>query len=101
PPCRRDPPGSRPLPCTTLFRSRLSRSRWPVEDHGTQLVGLDGPSQEPPGTEDPVLADELIEGARPHAGSERFARVRLEQVRLWRLAVHDVPESLTRTRPVD
>ena len=48
-----------------------------VEDDRAELVGLDGAAQEPPGPDDVLLADELVEGARAHARGQR--RLALDQ----------------------
>ena len=48
----------------------LSGSGGAVEDDGGQLIGLDGAAEVGAGTDDLVLADELIEGVRAHARGE-------------------------------
>ena len=43
-----------------------------VEDHAAELVGLDGAAQEPARADDVLLADELVQRARPHARRQRL-----------------------------
>ena len=45
--------------------------RPPEEDGGEEAVGLDGAAEQLAGAEDVLLPDELVEGARAHAGGER------------------------------
>ena len=45
--------------------------RAPQDDGGEQPVGLDGAPQELAGADDLLLADELVQGARAHAGGQR------------------------------
>ncbi|MDZ7800955.1 MAG: hypothetical protein U5K81_09225 [Trueperaceae bacterium] len=59
----------------------LAGPRRAVEDHAGQPVGLDRPAQQPARPQDVVLADELLQRARPHARRERLA-FGLEQRRL-------------------
>ena len=52
---------------------RLARARRPVEDDRAELVGLDRPAQQPSRPDDVLLADELVQRARPHPrGQRRF-----------------------------
>ena len=46
-----------------------------VEDEGGEAVGLDGAAEEFPLGEDVLLACDFGEGARAHAGGERFGVV--------------------------
>ncbi len=48
-------------------QGRLTRARRPVKDDRAQLIGLDGATQQPARPDDVFLADELVQGARPHA----------------------------------
>lgn len=46
----------------------------PEKDGGEEAIGFDGAAEELAGSDDLLLADEFVEGARAHAGSEgRFA----------------------------
>ena len=54
---------------------RLAGAGRAVEDQRHRLVGLDQPAQRRPRTEQVLLADDLVERARPHAHGQRRARV--------------------------
>ena len=54
-----------------LRQRRLARAGWPIEDEAAQLIGLNGATQQPPGTNDVLLADVFLEGARAHARRQR------------------------------
>ena len=57
------------------------------EDHRGELVGVDGAAQDAPLADEVLLADELVEGARPHARGERgvsAARVRAASAKRFR-----------------
>src|SRR5690606_15548842 len=60
----------------------LARAWGPIEDHRAQLVGLYGPPKQSSWADDPVLADELVEGAGPHASGQRLMALAGEQSRL-------------------
>ena len=54
-----------------LGHRRLACARRPVENQRLNAVGFDGAAQELSRAEDMSLADELLEGAGSHAGSQR------------------------------
>jgi hypothetical protein len=51
---------------------RFARSRRTVKDHGTEPVGGEEPAEELPFAEEMLLADELGQRSRPHAGRQRL-----------------------------
>ena len=48
----------------------LPGARRPPQDHRVQLAALDGGAQDPPRTQQVLLPDDLVQGARPHAIGE-------------------------------
>ena len=54
-----------------------------VEDQRAEPVGLEQAAQQLAGAEEVLLADELVEGARPHARGQRLG---LAEVGVTRLA---------------
>ena len=50
----------------------LAGARWAIEDHTAELVGLDGAPQQASRSNDVVLADILVQRARPHARGQRL-----------------------------
>ena len=45
-------------------------TRWAVKDQATELIGLNGASQQSPMSDDMLLADVLIQRARTHTRSQ-------------------------------
>ncbi len=58
----------------------------PQRMHRRQLAGLDEAAQDAPFADEVLLADVLVEAARPHAGGERRVGVERVRLRLRRLA---------------
>ena len=52
-------------------QGRLAGARRTVEDHRAELVRLDGPAQQAARADDVLLADELVQRARPHPRRQR------------------------------
>jgi len=44
----------------------FAHARRPVQDQVADAVGGDGPAQQAPGAQDPLLTDKVVEAARPH-----------------------------------
>ena len=74
---------------------RLSRARRPPEDAGSDLAPADQLAQGLPGTEQVLLAEELVQGGGPHAGREGLGGA-LEQGGISHaVKLSDPPERVT------
>ena len=69
----------------------LACAWWSVKDQGAEPVCLEHAPQQLAGTEEVLLADKLVDGARPHS--------RRQRLRLARVGLMDFLEQMARLLP--